>query len=77
MLQAEIGAKKIKLKVPLGSKSLFLVCVSVERGVDVGMSEVLAPTVAVSVDTYTSWTLSNGVCLIGDSLEGRMICLSI
>ena len=37
----------------------------------------LAPTVAVSVDTYTSWTLSNGVCLISDSLEGRMICLSI
>ena len=51
MLQAEIGAKSTKLKVPLGSKSLFLVCVCAERGVDVGMSAVLAPTVAVSVDT--------------------------
>lgn len=62
--------------LPLGSRSLFLVCVSEERGVDVGMSAVLAPCVAVTVDTPTSLTSSKLFLLIGESLGGRMICRS-
>ena len=41
------------------------------------MLAVLAPTVAVSVDTHTSLTSSRLFLLIGISLGGRMICLSI
>lgn len=63
--------------LPLGSRSLFLVCVSAERGVDVGMSAVLAPCVAVTVDTCTSLTSSTLILLIGESLAGRMNCRSI
>lgn len=62
--------------LPLGSRSLFLVCVSAERGVDVGMSAVLAPCVAVTVDTPTSLTSSTLFPFIGEGLGGRMICRS-
>ena len=61
---------------PLGSRSLFLVCVSAERGVDVGMSAVLAPCVAVTVETLTSLTSSELSLTIGVSLGGKMICRS-
>ena len=61
---------------PLGSRSLFLVCVSAERGIDVGMSAVLAPCVAVTVETLTSLTSCEVSLLIGDSLAGMMICRS-
>lgn len=71
-----IHPKVTVIFLPLGSRSLLLVCVSAERGVDVGMSAVLAPCVAVTVDTLTSLTSSTLFLLIGNSLGGKMICRS-
>ena len=70
------------LNVPLGSRSLFLVCVSIVMAPDAGTSTVFVPSVAVANATFFSLGGDNSVdakplVLVGNFLAGKTISFSL